>query len=244
MQSGRLGSPGSTCRCVLGYNKRMDTRFDGIARFVAVTRLGSFNGGCCGSGHGQVRDRAGEVAAGGPIGREAAAPNDTPPDPNSRGRRLGSSIALRRSTRLKRGESALILARETPGGEVRIDLPTAFGRCTSCRCCLSVAKRYPALNLNVSFTDRRVDLIGENIDLAVRIGNLEDSTDLAARHIGVQQMVIVGAPSYLCTAGHSAILERSCRTRLHHRATARQPHRLADEATGRLDSAAGRPRQA
>lgn len=49
----------------------------------------------------------------------------------------------------------------------------------------------------MSFTDRRVDLVSENIDLAVRIGNLDDSTDLLARQIGVQHMVIVGAPGYL-----------------------------------------------
>lgn len=53
----------------------------------------------------------------------------------------------------------------------------------------------------MSFTDRRVDLIGENIDLAVRIGNLDDSSDLVARAIGVQHMVIVGAPDYLARRG-------------------------------------------
>jgi DNA-binding transcriptional LysR family regulator len=66
---------------------------------------------------------------------------------------------------------------------------------------LDVAERYPALRLNVSFTDRRVDLVGENIDLAVRIGNLEDSADLLARQIGVQHMVIVGAPGYIAKRG-------------------------------------------
>ncbi|MFC4276707.1 LysR substrate-binding domain-containing protein [Achromobacter aloeverae] len=98
---------------------------------------------------------------------------------------------------LDRGENALLLARDTPGGEVRIDLPTAFGRLYIMPVLLDVAKRYPALNLNVSFTDRRVDLIGENIDLAVRIGKLEDTADLVALRIGVQHMVIVGAPGYL-----------------------------------------------
>ena len=84
---------------------------------------------------------------------------------------------------------------------MRIDLPTAFGRLHIMPVLLDVAERFPALNLNVSFTDRRVDLIGENIDLAVRIGNLEDSTDLLARQIGVQHMVIVAAPNYLAKRG-------------------------------------------
>jgi DNA-binding transcriptional LysR family regulator len=84
---------------------------------------------------------------------------------------------------------------------VRIDLPTAFGRLLVMPVLLEVAERYPALHLNVSFTDRRVDLVGENIDLAVRIGNLDDAADLVARHIGVQHMVVVGAPGYIANRG-------------------------------------------
>ncbi|MBZ9873239.1 LysR family transcriptional regulator [Mesorhizobium sp. BR1-1-9] len=178
----------------------MGTRFDGIAEFVAVTRLGSFTAVAAQMG-------MAKSAIGRAVSRLEA--------------RLGSKL-LHRTTRrltltpageawlehciaaldeLERGESALTLARDTPGGEVRIDLPTAFGRLHIMPVLLDVAERYPALNLNVSFTDRRVDLIGENIDLAVRIGNLDDSTDLLARQIGVQHMVIVGAPSYLARHG-------------------------------------------
>ncbi|MCA0023944.1 MULTISPECIES: LysR family transcriptional regulator [unclassified Mesorhizobium] len=178
----------------------MNSRFDGIAEFVAVVRLGSFTAVAAEMG-------MAKSAIGRAVSRLEA--------------RLGSKL-LHRTTRrltltpageawpehcvaaldeLERGESALALARDTPGGEVRIDLPTAFGRLHVMPVLLGVAKRYPALNLNVSFTDRRVDLIGENIDLAVRIGNLEDSTDLVARQIGVQQTVIVGAPGYLARRG-------------------------------------------
>jgi DNA-binding transcriptional LysR family regulator len=174
----------------------MDTRFDGIAEFVAVTRLGSFT--AVAAELGMTKSAVGRA-----VSRLEA--------------RLGSKL-LHRTTRrliltpageawlehcvaalaeLDRGESALILARDTPCGEVRIDLPTAFGRLYVMPVLLDVAERYPALQLNVSFTDRRVDLVAENIDLAVRIGNLEDSADLLARQIGVQRMVIVAAPSYV-----------------------------------------------
>ncbi|GAU86956.1 LysR family transcriptional regulator [Bosea sp. BIWAKO-01] len=178
----------------------MDTRFDGIAEFVAVTRLGSFTA---------VAAELGVTKSA--VGRAVSRLED----------RLGSKL-LHRTTRrltltpageawlehclaaldeLDRGESALLLARDAPGGEVRIDLPTAFGRLHIMPVLLKIAERYPALNLKVSFTDRRVDLIGENIDLSVRIGNLEDSTDLLARQIGVQHMVIVGAAGYLARRG-------------------------------------------
>jgi DNA-binding transcriptional LysR family regulator len=178
----------------------MDTRFDGIAEFAAVARLGSFTAAA-------AELSVTKSAIGRAVSRLEA--------------RLGTKL-LHRTTRrliltpageawlehciaalneLDRGESALLLARDTPGGNVRIDLPTAFGRLHIMPVLLEVAERFPALNLNVSFTDRRVDLVGENIDLAVRIGNLDDSTDLLARQIGVQHMVIVGAPSYLARRG-------------------------------------------
>ena len=178
----------------------MNARFDGITEFVAVTQLGSFTAAAAELG-------ATKSAVGRAVSRLEA--------------RLGSKL-LHRTTRrltltpageawlehcvtalgeLDRGESALLLARDSPGGELRIDLPTAFGRLHIMPVLLDVAKQYPALNLNVSFTDRRVDLVGENIDLAVRIGNLDDSTDLLARQIGVQLMVIVGAPDYLARHG-------------------------------------------
>ncbi len=178
----------------------MDTRFDGIAEFVAVARLGSFTAVAAELG-------ATKSAVGRAVSRLEA--------------RLGSKL-LHRTTRrltltpageawlehcaaalaeLDRGESALNLARDMPGGQVRIDLPTAFGRLYVMPVLLEVAERYPALQLNVSFTDRNVDVVSENIDLAVRIANLDDSADLVARQIGVQHVVIVGAPGYLARRG-------------------------------------------
>jgi DNA-binding transcriptional LysR family regulator len=178
----------------------MDTRFDGIAEFVAVTRLGSFT--AVATELGMTKSAVGRA-----VSRLEA--------------RLGAKL-LHRTTRrlvltpageawlehcvaalaeLDRGESALTLARDTPGGEVRIDLPTAFGRLHVMPVLLDVAGRYPALHLNVSFTDRPVDLVSEHIDLAVRIGHLDDSADLLARQIGVQHLAIVGAPGYLAKRG-------------------------------------------
>ncbi len=178
----------------------MDARFDGISEFVSVARLGSFTAVATERG-------ATKSAIGRAVSRLEA--------------RLGVKL-LHRTTRrltltpageawlehcvaaldeLGRGESALMLARDTPAGEVRIDLPTAFGRRHIMPVLLELVERYPGLNLNVSFTDRRVDLVGENIDLAVRIGHLDDSTDLLARRIGLQHMVIVGSPTYLARNG-------------------------------------------
>lgn len=178
----------------------MKSRFDGIVEFVAVTRLGSFTAAAAELG--MTKSAA---------GRAVSRLED----------RLGSKL-LYRTTRhltltpageawlehcvaalaeLERGENALMLARDAPCGEVRIDLPTAFGRLLVMPRLLELAERYPALFLNVTFTDRCVDLIRENIDLVVRIGKLEDTTNLVARQVGIQQMVIIGSPGYLAVRG-------------------------------------------
>jgi DNA-binding transcriptional LysR family regulator len=64
-----------------------------------------------------------------------------------------------------------------------------------------LARKHPQLQIDISFTDRAVDLIEEGFDLAVRIGDLQDSTSLAARRLGVQHMSIGAAPSYLAKYG-------------------------------------------
>jgi DNA-binding transcriptional LysR family regulator len=187
------------CRAVR-YDIPMDTRFDGIAEFTAAARLGSFTAAAAELG-------VTKSAIGRAVSRLEA--------------RLGAKL-LHRTTRrltlttageswlehcvaamteLDRGETALKLAQNAPAGHVRIDLPTAFGRLFIMPVLLDLAARCPALLLNVSFTDRRVDLIGEGIDVAVRIGRLDDSPDLVARPLGVQHLVICGAPDYLAARG-------------------------------------------
>ena len=184
----------------MSYNASVITRFDGIAEFVAVARLGSFTAAAAELG-------VTKSAVGRAVSRLEA--------------RLGVKL-LHRTTRrltltqdgeswlehcvaalaeLDHGENVLSVAQGSPSGRVRIDLPTAFGRRFVMPLLLDVAARCPALLLNVSFTDRRVDLIGEGIDLAVRIGALEDTPNLVARSLGVQQLVICAAPDYLAARG-------------------------------------------
>ena len=184
----------------MSYNAPANARFDGFAEFVAVARLGSFTAAAAELG-------VTKSAVGRAVSRLEA--------------RLGVTL-LHRTTRrltltqdgeswlehcvaalaeLDHGENVLSVAQGSPSGRVRIDLPTAFGRLFVMPLLLDLAARCPALLLNVSFTDRRVDLIGEGIDLAVRIGELDDTPNLVARSLGVQQLVICAAPDYLAARG-------------------------------------------
>jgi DNA-binding transcriptional LysR family regulator len=178
----------------------MSPRFDGIAEFVTVARLGSFTAAAAELG-------VTKSAVGRSVSRLEARLGATLLHRTTRRLTLTSAgeawleHCTAAMTELDRGENALKLAQNTPSGQVRIDLPTAFGRRFIMPLLLDLAARCPALLLNVSFTDRRVDLVGEGIDLVVRIGALGDSPDLVARKLGVQHMVICAAPAYLSARG-------------------------------------------
>ncbi|TIU30037.1 MAG: LysR family transcriptional regulator, partial [Mesorhizobium sp.] len=80
--------------------------------------------------------------------------------------------------------------RQVPSGRLRIDVPLAFGRRCVAPVLFEISKKFPDLTVEVSFNDRRVDLIEEGIDLAIRMGELDDSLSLAARRLYAQRSAI------------------------------------------------------
>lgn len=81
-------------------------------------------------------------------------------------------------------------------GCLRLSAPTSFGVRHVAPVLAELAKRHPRLEIDVSFSDRRVDLIAERFDAAIRIGKLQDSS-LIARRIGPARTVLVASPDYL-----------------------------------------------
>jgi DNA-binding transcriptional LysR family regulator len=88
-----------------------------------------------------------------------------------------------------------------PAGRLRVDMPAAFGRRVVLPVLLDIAERYPALRLTLTFTDRIIDLVEEGVDLAIRFGPVEDSSDLVARKLTSHRWVICATPAYLERAG-------------------------------------------
>jgi len=88
-----------------------------------------------------------------------------------------------------------------PAGRLRIDMPAAFGRKVMLPILLDIGKAYPALQLTLTFTDDVIDLVEEGVDLAIRFGTLEDSSDLVARRLTSHRWVICAAPAYLLAQG-------------------------------------------
>lgn len=108
---------------------------------------------------------------------------------------------VRALAELEAAESVLDDSRRAPTGRLRISAPVLFGRRCVAPIMLDILRRYPQLGLEMSFTDRRVDLVEEGFDLVVRSGELPDSAGLVARRIGVQKLVVCAAPAYLAEHG-------------------------------------------
>jgi DNA-binding transcriptional LysR family regulator len=100
-------------------------------------------------------------------------------------------------------EEAELVLRETrlkPTGRLRIDVPVGFGRLKVVPLLGRLRAQYPELTLALSFTDRYVDLVEEGIDVAVRFGELQDSS-LMARRLTQTQFRVFGTPSYFANHG-------------------------------------------
>src|SRR5262245_60345728 len=97
-------------------------------------------------------------------------------------------------------ESVLTAGRITPQGVLRIDLPTAIGRQFVVPALPRFAAQYPELRVIAILEDRRVDLLEEGVDAALRVGHLADST-LVARRVYDAGIVTCASPDYLALHG-------------------------------------------
>lgn len=88
----------------------------------------------------------------------------------------------------------------TPRGRLRLTAPLTFGTLRLVPALNDFAVRYPEIELDVSFTDRMVNLVDEGFDAAIRAGRMVDSS-LIARKLCDMQTLVVAAPAYLAQAG-------------------------------------------
>jgi DNA-binding transcriptional LysR family regulator len=92
-------------------------------------------------------------------------------------------------------ELAVTQLNETPRGTLRVDVPVDFGIQYLAPLLPPFMLANPELKVDMSFNDRFVDLVDEGHDLAVRIGQLPDSS-LIARKLAESGSVICAAPDY------------------------------------------------
>ncbi|WP_087686652.1 LysR family transcriptional regulator [Pandoraea sp. PE-S2R-1] len=102
---------------------------------------------------------------------------------------------------LSEAEDELSAGTQSPMGKLRVTMPVQIGRQCIAPVLLAMAKAHPQLRLEMAFSDRRVDLIEEGYDLAVRSGRLDDTPGLKARSLGEQTMILCASPGYLAEFG-------------------------------------------
>lgn len=102
-------------------------------------------------------------------------------------------------------EAREAVARQAGGavGRLRLSVPLSFGLRHVAPVLAEMARRHPRLEMDISYSDRLVDLIGERFDAAIRIGALQDSS-LVARRIAPVRSVLVASPDYLARHGRPA----------------------------------------
>jgi DNA-binding transcriptional LysR family regulator len=90
--------------------------------------------------------------------------------------------------------------RGRPSGTLKIDVPIAYGKRFVLPRLAALVREHPGLQLDVRLDDGYVDLVRDGIDLALRVGHLQDSS-LVARPVDRQAMVLCGSPAYIAEHG-------------------------------------------
>lgn len=84
-----------------------------------------------------------------------------------------------------------------PRGRLRVSMPGDYARQHFSRAIATFIETYPEIQLDLDLSARRVDLIGERFDLAIRMGALESDSTLVARKIDEQHFGLYASPIYL-----------------------------------------------
>ncbi len=101
---------------------------------------------------------------------------------------------------IEAADAEVSASREQPKGLVRVNVGTAFGKHQLAKVVAEFCARYPEVQLDISIQDRHVDVIAENVDVAIRTGSLGDSR-LVARKICDNHRFICASPAYIARMG-------------------------------------------
>ncbi len=115
-------------------------------------------------------------------------------------------------------DAALSRLRDAPAGTLRITAPEASGTLLLPALLAAFSRRHPAVTVECLISDAQLDLIAERIDLALRTGQLADSS-FVSRRIGPVGRLLAASPEYLARkgwpqqpadlAGHSLLLHEA-----------------------------------
>ncbi len=90
---------------------------------------------------------------------------------------------------------------QAPSGLLRVSMPSDFANVHLARILPDFMAKYPAITLELDLSPRKVDLVAENFDLAIRMGILPDDATLVARKVLMSTWGLYAAPSYTAVHG-------------------------------------------
>ena len=90
---------------------------------------------------------------------------------------------------------------QAPSGLLRVSMPADFANHTMGALMARFMEKYPAISLEIDLSPRRVDLVAEGFDLAIRMGNLPDDSTLAARAVAISKLALYASPGYTTLRG-------------------------------------------
>lgn len=131
---------------------------------------------------------------------------------------IGLAYYDRAKTVLKEATDAddMVTAMQSaPRGALRVSAPVSFGITHLSAAVTRFLEAYPDVEINLVLDDRFVEIVAEGFDLAVRIGNLPDSS-LRARRLAESRMILVASPGYVATHGAPRSFEELSEHKLLH----------------------------
>ncbi|MCE9687917.1 LysR family transcriptional regulator [Shewanella sp. AS16] len=173
--------------------------FSALPLFVTVVECGSFSaaGSKLGISKSAVSKRISQLEIG--LGAQLLYRTTRSLSLTEAGERYYDSA--RQAVRFAReGEDAISELQQAPKGLLRVTVPMVFGRRHIAPVIPEFLRRYPGIRLQLAMDDGQTDLIAEGLDLAVRIGELEDSS-LVAKRLAPCLSRLCAAPSYLAEHG-------------------------------------------
>jgi DNA-binding transcriptional LysR family regulator len=110
-------------------------------------------------------------------------------------------------------EEAITRRRERPSGRLRVDAASPFMLHCIVPHVKAFAAAYPEITLELTSNERIIDLLEQRVDIAIRIGTLQDST-LHARALGSSRLRVLASPAYLAEQGEPRDIDELMRARL------------------------------
>jgi DNA-binding transcriptional LysR family regulator len=108
--------------------------------------------------------------------------------------------AERMINELEKVEASVSRRDEVPQGTLKVTMPASFGRQHIAPVMPKFLKRYPLVRLHMIMSDEMIDIMGQGVDIAVRICELKDS-EFIARKLAPDRRVVCASPDYLKRCG-------------------------------------------